>query len=605
MKRYSLILVFTWISASILFSQTNSSKACTPDIQYDNPDEQYAFEQAEAGAFDINHFFKAWGDEGFMANKVADKVTSIRTSKYEKRPPAKQLDMLVEGVHQAFLSKYEDRCDWDDLVEKGGYNCMTASLLYAKVLGDNGFTYKIIEEPEHVYIAVEIDGELSVLETTNAASPVQDFSKQEQVAFLDYLEQTKMISTEERQSSSDKVLFERYYFESGELSLEELCGWYYVNQAVFAIENEDYPLAIIHLKKASQLTPSPKVQYLKTALLQEYLNTLTHLDPEFWRFIGDYYCDNPSAAVSQSFTAAAYNVYSYYLTKEPNPAAADSAYQDHQARFGGMDVWKEMELKYIGEKAYAEILQDNYVEAIPWLYKARKWKPDNLVLKKEYEEVVIKALSQKFNQPGSPVETILETYEEEMTGKYSTSNTRYFYHAFSMSAIAQSVIDEATEKQLLEMTGHMAMAYGQQATSPFVENKQMIGLLQDAVLDEEADEALINSIMAYADTFPWLKEDGQFQSIQYMALIDQAKSAFYDNKLSEGKAYVEKIESLMEANNDHGVTTELGESLYWKYALCYINKDQYSKAIEVLNRGLNFFPENEFLKKKIALVGRL
>jgi hypothetical protein len=70
-------------------------------------------------------------------------------------------------VHRRYLKRYTRQSTLSDLLEKGRYNCVTASALYALLFEQLNIRYQIWEMDYHAYISVETDGKMVMLETTD------------------------------------------------------------------------------------------------------------------------------------------------------------------------------------------------------------------------------------------------------------------------------------------------------------------------------------------------------------------------------------------------------------------------------------------------------
>ena len=61
------------------------------------------------------------------------------------------LKVVFGKVHNKFLKHYEDYVSFNDLISRGGYNCLTGTAVYALVLDHFGFDYKVIETNYHIF----------------------------------------------------------------------------------------------------------------------------------------------------------------------------------------------------------------------------------------------------------------------------------------------------------------------------------------------------------------------------------------------------------------------------------------------------------------------
>lgn len=212
----------------------------------------------------------------FMANGSllpADKITSNREKFYSYidlqdsetagKKTEKRVKTLYENFHNKYLMKYELVNHFEDIFYNGNFNCVSATALYALAFDKLQIPYSIKEEPTHVYLVAYPDAERIVLQTTSPLGgyyTISDAFKQE---FVKRLKDQKLISAQEYASKDVKVLFDKYYFgENKEVTLQQLAGLQYVNDALYKSEDKKPEEAFIQMEKAYMLYPSARVTQL-------------------------------------------------------------------------------------------------------------------------------------------------------------------------------------------------------------------------------------------------------------------------------------------------------------------------------------------------------
>ncbi len=100
------------------------------------------------------------------------------------------------------------------MVDKGEYDCVTGTIVYALILDKLNIEYEILEFPYHVLIVLNIDGKDIMLEATD---PYYGFVTEEK----DYLERIEFYKNQSQENA-----FLR------KIDLKQLAGLYYYNQAV-------------------------------------------------------------------------------------------------------------------------------------------------------------------------------------------------------------------------------------------------------------------------------------------------------------------------------------------------------------------------------------
>ena len=75
---------------------------------------------------------------------------------------------LHEVLHRKVLRHYDDKADgMDAVLDRGDFNCLSASLLYGILGRAIGLDVKVAEIPRHVYVQVRVDGRRVIVETTS------------------------------------------------------------------------------------------------------------------------------------------------------------------------------------------------------------------------------------------------------------------------------------------------------------------------------------------------------------------------------------------------------------------------------------------------------
>jgi hypothetical protein len=171
------------------------------------------------------------------------------------------LNHLFAKTHQRFLRNYKEYSSFNELLDKGYYNCLTGTALYAILLDHFEFPYQIIETNYHIFLMVETSAGDVLLETTDPASGFTD-SKSEIEKRIHVYRQNEI-----QKANKDK----RYYHFSFDLyndvNLDEMLGLLYYNQAIKAYNNHQWVNSIAYLEKASAQYRSPRLEEFSRIIL--------------------------------------------------------------------------------------------------------------------------------------------------------------------------------------------------------------------------------------------------------------------------------------------------------------------------------------------------
>lgn len=171
------------------------------------------------------------------------------------------LNYLFTKTHQRFLRNYKEYSSFNELLDKGYYNCLTATALYAILLNHFDVPYRIIETNYHIFLMVETSAGDVLLETTDPATGFTDSKS----------EIEKRIHIYRRNEIQKANTSKRYYQFSFDLyndvNLDEMLGLLYYNQAIKAYNNHQWVNSIACLEKASARYRSPRLEEFSRIIL--------------------------------------------------------------------------------------------------------------------------------------------------------------------------------------------------------------------------------------------------------------------------------------------------------------------------------------------------
>lgn len=178
--------------------------------------------------------------------------------------------VIFKEVHAWFFRQYEENVLLNSIFRDGIYNCLTASMLYALVLERYEIPYAIKEKPTHIYLVAFPGAENILFETTNPRGLYipDDRTKRDYVSGLVAM---KLTTQDYVNSIGVSQAFNEFYYNNQNITLQQLAGLQYFNQAVAAQQNKDIDGAIKSIRKAELLYPCTKNQYFKRGLIGEAL----------------------------------------------------------------------------------------------------------------------------------------------------------------------------------------------------------------------------------------------------------------------------------------------------------------------------------------------
>lgn len=184
----------------------------------------------------------------------------------QRHPLSKSPRKLFHIVQDSFLTQYQETAYLTEVFQDSSFSCVTGSALLAFYLELNGFEYKIEEQPEHVFVSATFKNRTYLLESTDEQF---GFLKDNRVNRSQYHPDTLDNNYVFKLISSYSHLDKKGIVVKNEVSLYELAGLHYYNQAVAALNDKNFLQASQNLEKAHYLFPSQRISEMyKYCLLQ-------------------------------------------------------------------------------------------------------------------------------------------------------------------------------------------------------------------------------------------------------------------------------------------------------------------------------------------------
>ncbi len=238
--------------------------------------------------------FMAFGKEASDARTLNVKsrfdsfIAEIKSSKIMRYPEAKLIKTLHKNVHDEFLKTYKLVSPFHEIFETGHYNCVSATALFALVLGELNIPFNIQEQPNHVYImaypkTLAISVEMTAKEDASFMPNRKNVSQAVQA-----LLRLGLIDRTDLNLKSEVDIYNHFYNYNGEITVKELVGIQYFNEAIVLTDNENYKDAYETIKKAEKFYRFRKTKIFKSELLFELLDEAKYDRLVDFQYLIDY-----------------------------------------------------------------------------------------------------------------------------------------------------------------------------------------------------------------------------------------------------------------------------------------------------------------------------
>lgn len=191
--------------------------------------------------------------------KFFDRLAS-HSGGYDKHQQQFVRQIFVK-THSRFLKTFKDNATFSQLFSNGNYNCLTATALLGVALQHFQYSFKIFETNHHIFILVDTDRGIALLETTDPFDGFTTDPKRIEKKIASY----KAATASETDSRVIQYQFKTRLYK--EVTLDELTGLLHFNLAANAYNTQNYEQAVFHLEQSGALYQSPRIQEFSDVIL--------------------------------------------------------------------------------------------------------------------------------------------------------------------------------------------------------------------------------------------------------------------------------------------------------------------------------------------------
>ena len=207
-----------------------------------------------------------------VAAQIADFTMKLRNEGVLNLSEKKLIQTLHAAIHDEFLKKYEEVAHFYQLFESGTYNCVSSTALFAYVLDEFEVPYSIQELPNHVYLIAWPGVRNIQVEMTSPKDGYFEPSNKEVSKAVHALRTYKLIGESEFEGKDDREIYNDFFFRDQSISLRELAGLQYFNEAIVLLEKDNKLDAYDEVVKADLLNENNRVKVFKSFILTELLD---------------------------------------------------------------------------------------------------------------------------------------------------------------------------------------------------------------------------------------------------------------------------------------------------------------------------------------------
>jgi len=256
------LLTYILISTIGLLAMAQDVSGILGELRFDGDSEQ---ELWEAGQENPYLLFRAVQAERSLSDEKWDNLLAQLDKKFDKKGThLNVLRQVFQKSHQQLFKTYEQHSTFNDMLDEGKFDCVSASAALALLLDRYRFDYKVVETDYHVFIVVNHEGNDIILESTLPIGGM--ITAQSEVA--SYLEGYKADASVQLKSLNQRLgapkvdLSDNAIFRK--VNLTQLAGLQYYNDAISLFNEQSFTKAASQLNKALKLYNSERIEGLKT-----------------------------------------------------------------------------------------------------------------------------------------------------------------------------------------------------------------------------------------------------------------------------------------------------------------------------------------------------
>lgn len=515
-----LLFLVTLCFVSGLKSQDNDSLVYIADLEFNNEKEKNAYlktaQNDYSSIFELFYSIVSPNQNNLQCIKGAFYSQIGKMSeKLPRRNQEKKIRNIYKTIHSEYFRKYESSCYFNEIFEKGTYNCVTASVLF-------GLTFEVLKIPfeirlseNHAYV-VAYPQTLSVMvETTNPTEGFTSYDQGFKIGYVKYLRDSKIISDNEYATSSVNELFNQHYFKEESINLKSLAGVQYFNLGVGFLNKRDYRNAFKQFEKAWILFPSERVVYVLLNSIYAILADSDYNDIEDVSFIYKLARYKKFGVPDESILSEFVKITHKQLINNSNEVFYDKVYKTLTKKLPDKEIVKRISYIYNYEKGRFLYNKSRFSEALEFCQKAYDENPDN------------------------------------------------------------------ADAQLL-----------------------LIYCISNKVIAVPESEKAIELLENYANRYPRLAKNLQFNQLLLSYYLDAMRLYFESNKIKEAIKYKTLFENSFITNGEYTQLHQFIGVAYSASAVYYFKKGKYKTARITLEQGLEFSPQNYELKKRMEILNQ-
>ncbi|MFY0628377.1 MAG: hypothetical protein JXR07_18925 [Reichenbachiella sp.] len=215
------------------------------------------FIRSEFGSIDDEALLDFKNEYNFLTEGFKQKRTQLKSDELF-------LKRVFYKTHRKFLGEYEQGASFHEMIGKRKvYDCVTGTALYALILEDLNIEYEIRETDYHVYLMVKMGDRSYLMESTDPLNGFAVNSKEIEMRRNYVINDARSINEKLSLSgvASNEETRQNVNVIDNAVSLQQLAGLQYYNQALRQFNKEDFRKAFQYIIIAQGIYPSTRIKH--------------------------------------------------------------------------------------------------------------------------------------------------------------------------------------------------------------------------------------------------------------------------------------------------------------------------------------------------------
>lgn len=198
-------------------------------------------------------------------------ITKLETIKAKRKTDLEFLKTVFFKTHRKYLKRYSASATFKETMDTGVYGCLTGTALYAMILSHFGYDFEIIELTSHVYLKVNLEGKMVLIESTLPEEGflvnVSAIAKATEQYEDNSRNTNSIIAIAGIEEGNGKSAYKR------SISLKQLSGLQYYNMAIYNIKDKALEIAFSNAREAIDVYPSKRTDQLMEIVINKILQS--------------------------------------------------------------------------------------------------------------------------------------------------------------------------------------------------------------------------------------------------------------------------------------------------------------------------------------------